>query len=121
MNPRTIWHLIGFGYFIAIPNLNFLTLFCFTNMNHTVHFRNHCLPLGFTSFKQLFYPRQTLGNILSGYTTGMESSHGKLCSRFTYRLSSNYTNSLSYIHHLTCGQVTAITFRTYPVPGATAM
>ena len=51
-------------------------------------------------------------DIAAGNTTGMESTHGKLCTWFTDRLRSNNTNSFTNLYRFTCCHVCAVTFCT---------
>ena len=44
-------------------------------------------------------------------TTGMECTQCQLCTRFTNRLGSNYTDSLTFLNHMVRSQITAVTFR----------
>ena len=56
-------------------------------------------------------------DITTGYSTCMECSHCKLCSRFSDGLRCCYSHSFSNIYRFSCCKVPSITFSTYSING----
>ena len=67
--------------------------------------------LWLSGLEKLLNSWKTLCDIATGNTTGMECTHGQLCTRFTDWLSCDNTNSFTNLDRLTCCHVRTITFR----------
>src|SRR5699024_7501091 len=85
----------------------------------TVDFTDDSLPFRITRFKQFLDTWQTLSDVVTSNTTGMECTHCELCTRLTDRLSGYDTDSLTNFDFIACSQVSAITFLTDTVFGIT--
>ena len=62
---------------------DFTLLLGILNGSNAAELCNNCKSLWLTCLENFLYTRKTLCNIVTGYTTGMECSHGKLCTRLT--------------------------------------
>ena len=63
-----------------------------------------CIILGYNT---------CIGSHIACDTTGMECTQCQLCTRFTDRLRSDYTNSFTFLNHTAGCQVTSVTLSTY--------
>ena len=105
---------LGFtGLMISHNDLTFLL--CIIDIGCSCKFCDNCKSLWLSCLKKLFDTRKTLCNIITGNTTGMERTHGQLCTRFTDRLSCNDSDSLTNLYRLTGCHVGTITFCTYTI------
>ncbi len=98
LNQTAYYHLVGFSF--RVDRLHVAQL---VELNNTVVFGNN------SAF------RRDVG----GNTSHVESTQGKLCSRFPDRLCSNNTYRLSFLYHCPRGQVATVAFGTYPLRGFT--
>ena len=113
LDTGTVWDQISLavtGFFIGYDNLTLLL--SITNAYSTAELSDDCKTLRLTCLEKLLDTRKTLCDIITGYTTGMECTHGKLCTRLTDGLSSDNTDSLTNLYRLTCCHVSTITFCT---------
>ncbi len=75
--------------------------FAFGNFHLAINFRNNSLTFRLSRFKKFFNPRQTLGNIITCNTTGMEGTHCQLGTRFTDGLGGYYSYRFTDINMMT--------------------
>ena len=95
---------------LFIGYYHFTFLFGITDAYSTAKLSDNCKSLRLTGLEKLLDTRKTLCDIITGYTTGMERTHGKLCTRLTDGLCSNNTNSLTNLNRLTGCHVGTVTF-----------
>ena len=98
---------------LIISDDNFSLLLGIVNLGNTAELGDDCKSLRLTSLEKLLNSRKTLRNIVTGNTTAMEGSHGKLCTRLTDGLCSDNTYCLADLYSLTCCHVGTITLSTY--------
>ena len=80
----SVWNQVSFCLTIFfIGNDNFTFLLRITKSNFSAKFGNDSKTFWLSCLKKFLDTRKTLCDIVSGYTTGMECTHGKLCTRFT--------------------------------------
>ena len=90
-----------------------LTFFlCIFNSSNTSKLCDDSKSFRFSCLKKLLNTRKTLCDIITGNTTGVESTHCKLCTRLTDRLSSDNTNCLTNLYCLTGCHVCTVAFCT---------
>src|SRR3989338_4367947 len=88
---------------------NFLLAFLFNGFNLAINISHKSLKLRRSDFENFFNSRQTHSDISSaGNTSGMESSHSKLSTRFSNGLSSNNTYSLAHFNKSIFRQIITI-------------
>ncbi len=104
---------------LIVCNNNFAFFLCISNLHSSAKLGNNSKSLWLSCLEKLFDTRKTLCDIIAGHTTGMECTHGKLCTRFSDRLCSNNTNCFSYLYRLFCCHVRSITFCTNTNVGTT--
>ena len=119
-NTGAVSNSINLSFCFAL-NFHFATVLRLANFfDYAVDLRDDRLTFRVTRFEELLDTRQTLSDIVSCNTTGMERTHCKLCSWFTDGLCSDNTNCFTDFNMFTCCQVTAITDLTYTVTSAAA-
>ena len=110
-DPRAVWDNIGFGFSCLIVCNDDLTFFFgLFYLGVSANLRDDRKTLRLTCLEKLLHTRKTLCDIVTGYAAGMESTHGKLCTRLTDGLCGDDTDCLSDLHGLTGCQVGAVTF-----------
>ena len=113
-NTWTVWNCVSLSFTcLVIGNCNFsLTLwFCYSNC--TADFWDYSKTLWTSCLEKFLDTRKTLCNIAAWRNTaGVESTHCKLCTRFTDWLCGNNTNCLTDINKFTCSKVCTVTFST---------
>ena len=77
---------------------------------NTRDFCDDSKTLRFSCLKKLLNSRKTLCDISTGYTTTMECTHGKLCTRLTDRLCCDDTNRFSNLNSFTSCHICTVTF-----------
>ena len=119
-NSCAVRNHIRFGFTNAVIGHDNLTFFFgFFYFRTTANLCDDGKTLRFTCFKKLLDTRKTLCDVITGYSTGMERTHGQLCTRFTDGLCGNNTNCFADLYSLTGRQVGAITFCTCTIVGFT--
>ena len=98
---------------LRICNDNFTLFLCILNGSNAAELCNNCKSLWLTCLEDFLYTRKTLCNIVTGHTTGMECSHGKLCTRLTDGLCGDNTDRFTNLYRLTGCHVGTVTFRAY--------
>ena len=83
------------------------------DLHFTIHIGEYGLVFRSAAFEKFFYARQTLSNIATDHTTGMEGAKCQLGTGFTDRLSGNNTDSGAEFGRFVVGQIKAITFATH--------
>ena len=76
------------------------------------HLRDRRLALGHSRLEDLLNPGQTLGNVLTRDTAGVERTHGQLGTGLTDGLRRDDADRLANVHELAGGQRPAIAGRT---------
>ena len=95
---------------VRICNDNLTFLLSIVDYCNTRDFCDDSKTLRLSCLEKLLNSRKTLCDISTGYTTTMECTHGKLCTRLTDRLSCDNTNSLTNLNCFTGCHVCTITF-----------
>ena len=111
LDTRSIRNQISLGISVLRIGNNDLTFFLgiIDNCN-TRDLCNDSKTFRFSCLKKLLNSRKTLCDISTGYTTTMECTHGKLCTRLTDRLCCNNTNRFTNLNSFTSCHVCTITF-----------
>ena len=109
---------LGLSVF-RIGNDNFTLLLGILNRSYAAKFCNNCKSLRLTCFKKLLDTGKTLCDIITGNTTGMEGTHGQLCTGFTDGLCCNNTNCFTNLNRFTGCHVGTVTFCTDTIVGTT--
>ena len=113
LHTGTVWNQVGLGIAcLRICNDDLTFLLGIVDCNNTFDFCNNSKTFRFSCLKKLLDTRKTLCNIAAGNTTGMESTHGKLCTRLTDRLCCDNTNRFTNLYRLTGCHVGTVTFCT---------
>ena len=96
------------------------SLLCILNVYYTTEFSDDSKTLWLTCLKKLLNSRKTLCDIAAGNTTGMECTHGQLCTRLTDRLGCNNTNCFTNLYRLSGCHVCTVALSTHTNVGLTA-
>ncbi|MNZ63758.1 hypothetical protein D3C78_819120 [compost metagenome] len=108
-NTRSIGNCIYLGFRFSL-NLDFTTVLRLTDfLDNTVKLGNNRLTFRITRLEQLLDTRQTLRNIITGNTAGMERTHSKLSSWLTDRLCRNNTDCFTDLNMFACCQIASVT------------
>ena len=120
-NSGSVRDQIGLGIAaFHISNSNFTFLLSILNVYYTAEFSDDSKTLWLTCLKKLLNSRKTLCDIAAGNTTGMECTHGQLCTRLTDRLSCDDTNCFTNLYRLSGCHVCAVALSTHTNVGLTA-
>ena len=112
-NTRTVRYQIRLTLSGFVVCNDYFPLFlCLTKLYFSSKFGNNSKTFRLSCLEQLLDTGKTLCYIITSNTTGMECTHGKLCTRLTNRLGGNNTNCLSYLYRFFCRHVRTITFCT---------
>ena len=112
-----VWYRIVFFLtcFITLDD-NITGLFDLFHTNCTCSLSDDSSILRTSAFKEFFNTRKTLCNIFCRCdTTCMEGSHCKLCTRFTDRLGSDYTDSFTNGNKVIVSKVSTVALSAYAV------
>ena len=110
-DTRTVWDQVSLGIAclrIVYDDLTFLL--SVVDRGNTWDLCDDRKTLRLSCLKKLLDTRKTLCDISTGNTTGMESTHGQLCTWLTDRLCCDDTNRLTNLYRLTGSHVRTITF-----------
>ena len=121
LDPGSVRDQVGLGiaaFHICNGNLTFLL--CILNVYYTTEFSDDSKTLWLTCLKKLLNSRKTLCDIAAGNTTGMECTHGQLCTRLTDRLGCNNTNCFTNLYRLSGCHVCTVALSTHTNVGLTA-
>ena len=113
LNSGSIRDQIGLGYtFLVICHGNLAFLLVILNNSYTFNFGNNRKTFGLSCFKKLLDTGKTLCDISTSNTSGMEGTHGQLCTRLTDRLSCDDSDRFTNLNSFTGCHVGTITLRT---------
>ena len=111
-DPCSVRNFVNTFLFASYLDLSFI-IHCRLNGNHcSIRFTDHRKTLRLSGFKQFLDSWQTVGDIGSGHTTGMECSHSQLSTRLTDGLRCSDTNSFSNVNAFARSQVAPVTLCT---------
>ena len=109
LDPGAVWDQVRLGFSCLIVGHNNLTLLLRIAQNRRSRkFRNDRKTLRLSGLKQLLDTGKTLCDIVTGHASGMEGTHGKLCSRFSDRLRRNDADSLTDLDRFSGRHVGAV-------------
>ena len=97
---------------LVVCNNDFTFLLRIADRNCTAELCDDGKTLWFSCLEKFFDTRKTLCDIITSNTTGMESTHCQLCTRFTDGLSGDNTDSFTHLNNLTSCHVGTVTLRT---------
>ena len=112
---RTVRNVMGRKYNACIDinetNLSQTTYYHFGSLTSFVH---NIYRTEFFKFQTgiIFSNNTCIGRNVGSRTTSMECTQCQLCTRFTDRLGSDYTDSLTFLNHMVRSQVTTVALRT---------
>ena len=113
LDSWTVWYKVRLWLTcFIICNNDFTLLLGILKLYNTAELCDDCKTLRLSCLEKLLDSRKTLCDISTGNTSGMESTHSKLCSRLTDRLCSYNTYCLTYLYSLTCSHVCTIALST---------
>ena len=105
----TVRNQVGFRLCGLVIRNNYLSLLLgIPNFNYTRNFRKNSKSLRLSRLEKFLDTRKTLGNISTSHTSGMEGSHGKLCSGLTDGLCSNGSHCFTHFNRLSCCKVCSV-------------
>ena len=111
LDTGSVWNKVSLGFTcFLICNDNFTFLLSVIDNSNTRNLCDDGKTFRLSCLKKLLDTRKTLCDISTGNTTGMESTHGQLCTWLTDRLCCNDTNRLTNLYRLTGSHVRTITF-----------
>ncbi len=120
LDPGTVWDQICLGFpGLIVRYDNFSLLLGIVDIRDTGKLRDDCKTLRLSRLKELLDTGKTLCDVVTGNTSRMEGSHGKLCTRLSDRLCRDDTDSLSDLYRLSGRHVGAVAFRADTVVGLT--
>ena len=90
------------------------------NSGNTLDLSDNSKTLWLSRLEKLLHTRKTLCDITTGNTTGMECTHGQLCTGLTDGLGSNNTDSLTDLNGLTRSHVSAVALSADTIVALTA-
>src|SRR5699024_7668291 len=109
LHTGTVGNLISFCFHVALDD-HFPTVLHLADLaDHTGNFSDRRLSLRIASLKQLLNPRQTLGDVVSSHTAGVEGTHRELGSRLSDGLGGDDAHGFANFHGSAQGQVAAVT------------
>ena len=97
---------------------DFSLLLCIADRRSSGELCDDRKSLRLSRLEKLLDTGKTLCDIIAGNSTGMERTHGKLCTRLADRLCSHDTDCLAYLYHFSGRHVRAVALRTYAVLAA---
>ena len=113
LDTGSVWNKVSLGFTcFLICNDNFTFLLSVIDNSNTRNLCDDGKTFRLSCLKKLLDTRKTLCDISTGNTTTVESTHGKLCTWLTDRLSSDDTDRFTNLYRLAGCKVRAVTFRT---------
>ena len=94
------------GFFVSNDNLTLLL--CITQLGFSTKLCDNGKTLGLSCLEKLLDTGKTLCDIVTGDTTTVEGSHGKLCTGLTDRLCSDDSDCFTYLYCLASSHVCAV-------------
>ena len=121
LDTGSVRNQVSFGdTLIRIGNNDLAFLLGITNLGNTLDFCDNGKSFRFSCLKKLLDTGKTLCDITTGNTTGMECTHGQLCTGLTDGLGSNNTDSLTDLNGLTRSHVSAVALSADTIVALTA-
>ena len=113
LDTGSVWNKVSLGFTcFLICNDNFTFLLSVIDSSNTRNLCDDGKTFRLSCLKKLLDTRKTLCDISTGNTTTVESTHGKLCTWLTDRLSSDDTDRFTNLYRLAGCKVRTVTFRT---------
>ena len=113
LDTGSVWNKVSLGFTcFLICNDNFTFLLSVIDNSNTRNLCDDGKTFRLSCLKKLLDTRKTLCDISTGNTTTVESTHGKLCTWLTDRLSSDDTDRFTNLYRLSCSHVCTVTFCT---------
>ena len=111
--PGTVRNQIGLhisGFFVGDDN--FPLLLRIFDLHFSCKLRDDGKTFRLSCLEELFDTRKTLCDIITCNSSGMERTHGQLCTRLTDGLGRDDTDCLSHLYRLTGSHVGTVAFCT---------
>ena len=113
LDTGTVWNQVSLGITsLRICYDDLSLLLGVIDCSNTLDFSDNSKSFRLSCLKKLLDTRKTLCDISTGNTTTVESTHGKLCTWLTDRLSSDDTDRFTNLYRLAGCKVRTVTFRT---------